>query len=85
MFEQWLTTHRPLQKEKVLNAIRSVRGGKLDDPRFNARMRRAGILADQISRMFHVARKKAGMLEEGPELSTASFRRPVGLQLALNL
>lgn len=85
MFEQWLTTHRPLQKEKVLNAIRSVRGGKLNDSRFNARMRGEGLLADQISRMFHVACKKAGIQEDGPELSTAAFRRTQGPQLALDL
>jgi hypothetical protein len=46
-------------------------------------MRGEGIFADQIAQMFHVARRKAGFPEDGPELSTAAFRRPEGSQLAL--
>jgi hypothetical protein len=33
--------------------------------------------------MFHVARRKAGLAGDGPELSTAAFRRPEGSQLKL--
>jgi len=44
-----------------------------------------GIFADQISQMFHVARRKAGMAEQGPALFTAAFRRPEGKQMALGL
>ena len=68
-----------------MNRIRAIRGGKLNDPRFGARMRGEGIFADQISQMFHVARRKAGLPEDGPELSTAAFRRPDGSQLELSL
>jgi hypothetical protein len=35
--------------------------------------------------MFHVARRKAGLAEDAPELSTAAFRRPAGPQLVLGL
>jgi DNA repair photolyase len=35
LFEQWLTRHFPEKKEKVLNRIRAIRGGKLNDPRFD--------------------------------------------------
>lgn len=85
VFQEWLERHFPERKEKVLGRIRSIRGGKLNDPRFGSRMRGEGIFADQISQMFHVARRKAGFSEEGPELSTASFRRPEGMQLGLGL
>ena len=85
VFEQWLEQHFPGKKEKVLNRIRSMRGGKLNDPRFGSRMRGEGIFADQISQMFQVARRKVGIPENGPELSTASFRKPGGAQLALGL
>jgi len=44
-----------------------------------------GIFADQISQMFHVARRRAGIPDDGPELSTAAFRRPEGAQLGLQL
>ena len=60
-----------------------MRDGKLNDPRFGARMRGEGIFAEQISQMLHVARRKAGLAEAGPELFPASFRRPQGEQLAL--
>jgi DNA repair photolyase len=85
IFEQWLKQNVPGKKDKVLNRIRSIRGGKLNDPRFGSRMRGEGIFADQISQMFHVARRKAGIPEDGPELSIAAFRRPEGLQLGLGL
>src|SRR2546425_10778399 len=34
LFDEWLTLHRPLQKEKILNRIRDIRRGCLDDPNF---------------------------------------------------
>jgi DNA repair photolyase len=76
IFEEWLERNFPGKKDKVLNRIRAIRGGKLNDPRFGSRMHGEGIFADQISQMFHVARRKVGMSEDGPELSTAAFRRP---------
>ena len=85
IFEQWLEQNAPGKKEKVLNRIRAIRGGKLNDARFGARMRGEGIFAEQISQMFQVARRKVGMSGHGPELSTAAFRRPGEAQLALGL
>jgi DNA repair photolyase len=85
IFEQWLERNFPEKKEKVLGRIRAIRGGKLNDPRFGSRMRGEGIFAEQISQMFHAARRKAGLAEEGPELSDAAFRRPAGSQLDLAL
>jgi len=60
-------------------------GGKLNAPRFGARMRGEGVFADQISQMFHVARRNTGLTEAGPEMSTASFRRREGPRLGLGL
>ena len=85
LFQQWLEQHVPEMKDKILGRIRAIRGGKLNDARFGTRMRGEGIFADQISQMFHVARRRARLPEDGPELSTAAFRRPPGAQLALNL
>ena len=85
IFEEWLERNVPGKKDKVLNRIRAMRGGKLNDPRFGARMRGEGIFVEQISQMFHVARRKVGFPDDGPELSTAAFRRPQGPQLGLGL
>jgi len=83
VFQEWLQRNYPEKVEKVLNRIRAIRGGKLNDARFGSRMRGEGIFAEQISQIFHVARRKVGLAEDGPELSTASFRRAEGTQLAL--
>ena len=76
LFEQWLTDHYPDRKEKVLNRIRSLRGGKLNDSNFVSRMRGEGIWADQLKKMFSLAKRRAGLDEPFPSLSTKVFRRP---------
>src|ERR687894_1167183 len=76
LFEDWLARRFPERKEKVLNRIRSMRGGRLNDSRFVSRMRGEGIFADQISQLFDISCRRAGL--EGkrfPRLSTAAFRR----------
>jgi DNA repair photolyase len=84
LFEKWLETHFPDRKEKVLNRIKSMRGGKLYDAQWGKRMRGEGIFAEQIAAMFDVARRKAGFTpDDGCELSIAGFRRPGGAQLSL--
>jgi DNA repair photolyase len=83
LFEQWLAKHLPLKQEKVLNRIRSLRNGKLYDSQFGSRMRGEGIFAEQIDSLFEVACKKAGILDQRPNLSTSSFRRPGLNQLSL--
>lgn len=85
IFEDWLERTVPEKKDKVLGRIRAMRGGKLNDSRFGSRMRGEGIFADQIAQMFEVARRKAGLAEDAPELSAADFRRPEGAQLGLGL
>lgn len=85
VFEQWLARHVPEKMAKILQRIRSMRRGKLNDPRFHARMRGEGIFAEQIRDVFAVARRKAGLSEDGPELSTAAFRAAAGAQLELAL
>lgn len=77
LFEAWLARHYPDRKDKVLNRIRSLRGGKLNDSNFNTRMKGEGIFAEQISAMFKLAVRRAGLDNPFPELSTERFRRPV--------
>jgi DNA repair photolyase len=85
VFQKWLEQNVPEKMDKILGRIRAIRGGKLNDARFGSRMHGEGIFADQISLMFKVARRRAGIPEHGPELSTAHFRRPGGRQLALGI
>jgi len=77
LFIGWLERHRPEQRDKVVNRIRSMRGGDLTDSRFGSRMRGVGIFAGEIEGLFKLARAKAGFDEQAAvELSAASFRRP---------
>ena len=76
LFEDWLARHYPDRKEKVLNRLKEIRGGRINDPSFGTRMRGQGVFADQIEQLFETACRKAGISGKGPELSAAAFRVP---------
>ena len=76
LFEAWLERHAPGHKEKVLGRIRELRGGKLYDSRWGARMSGEGALAAQIKALFTIAKRKAGLDCPREELSSAAFRVP---------
>jgi DNA repair photolyase len=83
LFEGWLEEHFPDRKKKVLNRLRDMRGGKLNDSNFGSRMKGEGVFAEQIRSMFKLACRKAGIEVGALELSTSAFRRPSGPQLNL--
>ncbi len=76
LFVRWLERELPDRRDKVLNRLRSLRGGQLNDARFGQRMRGSGVFAQQVRDLFEIARKKAGLDTRGLALSTAAFRRP---------
>ena len=78
LFVDWLAHHMPDRKEKVLNRIRDLRGGKLNDSNFHTRMHGDGPFADYIKNIFDIAYRKEGFAK-GPNLSTAHFAAPGGL------
>lgn len=83
MFETWLNQHFPDRAQKVLNRIRSIRGGKLNDSNFVTRMRGEGEFADQMQKMFDLGKRKAGLDGPFPKLRTDLFRVPGGPQMSL--
>jgi DNA repair photolyase len=84
LFENWLAAYFPDRKEKVLGRLRSMRGGKLNDPRFGSRMRGEGVFAEQIRSFFALSARRAGLSREWPTLRGDAFIRPdVGDQLSL--
>ncbi len=83
LFEQWLEQHFPERRDKVLNRIRAIRGGKLNDSNFQTRMRGEGIFADEMAKLFQLACKKAGIEKRWPDLTVKHFRRPGAAQLSL--
>ena len=76
LFASWLQRHFPERARRVLNRVREVRSGKLNDPRFSTRMRGEGVYAEQIQGLFRATRKRLGLGSQSLEVSTASFRRP---------
>lgn len=78
LFEDWLVHHFPDRRDKVLNRVRMMRGGRLYDSKWGERGRGTGEMAEQIGALFRAARKKAGYDEDSTRyaLSTESFRRP---------
>lgn len=84
LLEQWLETHFPDRKGKVLGRVREIRGGRLNDPRFGSRMRGEGPYAEGIRALFHAGCRKAGLNREKLHLSTDAFRRPGQLDLWQN-
>jgi len=82
LFEAWLAEHFPDRKDKVLNRVRELRGGQLNDPRFGSRMRGEGAYAEQIRSTFQTFRRRYGLDQPHPKLSVAAFRRP-GEQMSL--
>jgi hypothetical protein len=75
--------HAPTKQAKILQRIRALRGGKLNDGRFGIRMQGEGVFADHIAALFTLGCRKAGLQNRDPQLSTAAFRRPTGAQLSL--
>lgn len=84
LFTEWLDTHYPLKKSRVLGRIRDIRGGKLNDTRWGVRQTGEGPYAEHIAQVFAVHKKKHGLHKSYPGLSTKAFRqRPQDGQLSL--
>ena len=77
LFQTWLHEHFPDRAQKILNRIRDIRGGKLNDPNFSSRMKGQGIYAEQIRTLFSKYRKRYG-LNQYFELTTEHFKRNAG-------
>ena len=75
LFEKWLEENFPDRKDKVLNRIRDLRGGKLYDAQWGVRGRGTGIFAEQIEALFDVTCRKLGLNEKDYGLTTELFRR----------
>jgi len=85
LFVEWLATHFPARKDKVLGAIRESRDGRLNDPAFGSRMKGRGPRATAVKELFHLHCRRLGLDTTPPVLNTGAFRRPApeSPQLAL--
>ncbi|MBI3818405.1 MAG: PA0069 family radical SAM protein [Planctomycetes bacterium] len=76
LFTDWLDAHAPDAKAKILHRVSEMRGGKLNDTKFGARMRGEGPIASNIADLFRVACARNGFAARAPKLSAAAFARP---------
>ena len=76
IFSDWLGQHFPDRKNKVLNRVREMRGGKLYDARYEVRGRGEGPWADHLRSLFKITSSRLG-LNRPPVLSAESFRMPL--------
>lgn len=77
IFESWVREDYPDRADKVLNLIRETHGGKLNDSRWNTRMKGEGPFAEQIARSFKLACLRYGLNKDKPKpLATELFRAP---------
>ena len=66
----------PLRADKVLNTIRHVRQGTMNDSRFGSRMRGRGPRWTAIEQLFEMHRRRVGLEPSEPLEPASTFRRP---------
>ncbi len=85
IFKDWLEKEYPDRAAKVMSLVKSVRGGKENDPNFGTRMAGQGPYAWTIGRRFQLAATRLGLNTERVKLRTDLFSKPVqrGQQMRL--
>lgn len=82
LFTEWLAEHRPDAQSKVLNQIREMRDGKLNDANFGSRMQGRGARAENMRKMFMLFTQRLGLNQRIFQTRCDLFHRP-GDQLTL--
>ncbi|WP_185965616.1 PA0069 family radical SAM protein [Flavobacterium zepuense] len=83
IFIDWLEEHYPDRKDKVLNHIASMHGGKLGEKSVAKRKKGEGNIAEMIHNTFRIGRKKFFTNEGIMPLATNLFDGTKGEQLKL--
>jgi len=82
VFVDWLEETFPNRVNRILNRLRSLRDGTLNDTAFGRRMRGRGEWARVFQQLMDGARKKHDLDRSGPRLATNHFRPLPGGQLS---
>lgn len=83
VFVNWINASFPDRAEKVLNLIRSMRGGKLGEKRYHERYKGEGNIAAMIHDTFALGKRKFFSGKEMPKLSGEHFTGTKAQQLKL--
>jgi len=83
VFTNWLETHYPLKKDKVLHQIAAVHGGEIQDTKSGRRMRGEGAFANSIKQQMQLARNKFYLNKKIPALDCTIFDPKINGQIKL--
>jgi DNA repair photolyase len=83
LFRAWLDAHYPDRAAKVMATIRSLRGGRDNDPNFHSRMQGQGPWAELLRTRFAKAQKRHGLATLRFPLRRDLFSPPEGAQMRL--
>ena len=78
LFEDWLERNFKNKKDKVLNQIKELHGGQLNDSRSKVRMKGEGKLADLLSTQFKFAKRRFFKEEAKFEFDLSLYNRRRG-------
>jgi DNA repair photolyase len=76
LFREWLSVHFPDRSDKVMGIVRSIRGGRDNDPNFFTRMKPSGVWAELLRARFRLACRRASIGNVRIELDCSGFRPP---------
>lgn len=83
IFEDWIRKTMPDRADRVLNRIRDVHGGELNDSRFGTRMRGEGQFAEVVKQQFQLARQRYFSDKAKPEYNLDLFEQRRNPQMSL--
>jgi DNA repair photolyase len=75
LFTDWLTRNFPDRKDKVINRVKDIRGGKLYRSDYFKRGQGEGPFAQYIANLFDVAARRANVNQIRIKLDASHFRR----------
>jgi DNA repair photolyase len=76
LFLEWLKKELPGKESKIVNKIREMRDGKLNESEFGVRFSGKGELAETIHSLFEISCRKYGLNQESVKLRADLFRIP---------
>lgn len=76
VFLSRLKSAMPLRHERVVNRIREVRGGAMNESRFGHRMKGQGVYWDSVKQLFDVTARRLGLDRPFADADPSTFRVP---------
>lgn len=83
VFTKWAEEVYPMRKDKILNQVKDLHGGNLNDSRFSTRFKGEGKEAERINQLFKIAKRKYFPESKSFSHNTTLFRPLTNNQLGL--